>query len=496
MKTITHENGLFPSVGCPLARAIIVAGSLFAHMAMAFVVPPGVGGTNSSPFPPVQMLDSWTFQNSNLVSDTGHAPLSSTNIFWSNLGFGSAPILNSTNPAWLQYNVYESDGTTNLTVDSGTAMLWIAPSWSSANAGGTGPGEYGRLWEAGGYSPDSSLGWWSIYLDDVGDNLYFSAQTNDLSGTVTTYFSYPISWTSDYWHHVAVTYSTNGTALYLDGVLVTNGPAMTVYPGPDVLANGFWMGSDSNGVYQAGGMIAGAATYNGPMSSWELGMNYNIQALTLLMNPRNKVYLGLTNAASTPTWTNGYEAITGAGSVQWVGTAPNCANSTDMTPVWFTNVMAKATNGVTSLTFTVQGGVPTNYDVFATVYLSAALTNDNWVWLGQVQPCNTYTVQIPTTSAFLILGTPQSSCGCGLTDAYLSLVAKESPDGPNFDSYGVPYAWYAQNGLVPITAGLATQDPDLDGLLNYQEYLYGTRPNVSEGFSVWVGSVNGTTVIP
>jgi len=300
MKTIMHENGLFPSVGCPLARAIIVAGSLFAHMAMAFVVPPGVGGTNSSPFPPVQMLDSWTFQNSNLVSDTGHAPLSSTNIFWSNLGFGSAPILNSTNPAWLQYNVYESDGTTNLTVDSGTAMLWIAPSWSSANAGGTGPGEYGRLWEAGGYSPDSSLGWWSIYLDDVGDNLYFSAQTNDLSGTVTTYFSYPISWTSDYWHHVAVTYSTNGTALYLDGVLVTNGPAMTVYPGPDVLANGFWIGSDSNGVYQAGGMIAGAATYNGPMSSWELGMNYNIQALTLLMNPRNKVYLGLTNAASTP----------------------------------------------------------------------------------------------------------------------------------------------------------------------------------------------------
>jgi len=167
-----------------------------------------------------------------------------------------------------------------------------------------------------------------------------------------------------------------------------------------------------------------------------------------------------------------------------------------MTPVWFTNVMAKATNGVTSLTFTVQGGVPTNYDVFATVYLSAALTNDNWVWLGQVQPCNTYTVQIPTTSAFLILGTPQSSCGCGLTDAYLSLVAKESPDGPNFDSYGVPYAWYAQNGLVPITAGLATQDPDLDGLLNYQEYFYGTRPKVSEGFSVWVGSVNGTTVIP
>jgi hypothetical protein len=83
-----------------------------------------------------------------------------------------------------------------------------------------------------------------------------------------------------------------------------------------------------------------------------------------------------------------------------------------------------------------------------------------------------------------------------MTDAYLSLVAKVSPDGPQTDSYGVPYAWYAENGLVPITAGLATQDLDADGLLNYQEYFYGTRPNVSEGFSIWIAAINGTSIIP
>jgi hypothetical protein len=49
-------------------------------------------------------------------------------------------------PAWLQFNVVENDGTTNLTVDSGTVTFWFAPgNWSSTNAGGTGPGEYGRL---------------------------------------------------------------------------------------------------------------------------------------------------------------------------------------------------------------------------------------------------------------------------------------------------------------------------------------------------------------
>src|SRR5271163_1883184 len=49
-------------------------------------------------------------------------------------------IVDSTNAAWLQYNVCESDGTTNLTVNTGSVTLWFAPSWSSTNAGGSGPG--------------------------------------------------------------------------------------------------------------------------------------------------------------------------------------------------------------------------------------------------------------------------------------------------------------------------------------------------------------------
>jgi len=40
-----------------------------------------------------------------------------------------------------------------------------------------------------------------------------------------------------------------------------------------------------------------------------------------------------------------------------------------------------------------------------------------------------------------------------------------------------------QNNINPLASGVATQDPDQDGLLNYQEYLYGTNPNVSEGFA-------------
>ena len=172
-------------------------------------------------------------------------PFRSPTSIFAILATAASLVVDTNVPAWLQYNVYENDGTTNLTVDSGTVTFWFAPSsWSSTNAGGTGPGEYGRLFEVGSYTPDSSYGWWSIYVDDGGNNIYFSAQTNDLSSSLTTYLSAPISWTTNYFHFVALTYSATNTALYLDGVLATNGPGVTVYPGPDVLTNGFYIGSD------------------------------------------------------------------------------------------------------------------------------------------------------------------------------------------------------------------------------------------------------------
>jgi len=261
---ITRGENVFPrTVNYVLARALIVAGFLLGVGSGLAQSPPGGGGG-----PTYTPLDSWSFHdNTNWTSDLGYPALSFTNLGYSYLGDGASLVVNSNNPAWLQYFVVEKNGSTNFSPSEGTVMFWFAPSWSGTNSGGTGPGEYGRLFEVGAYTTNSSFGWWSLYVDPAGANIYFTAQTNDLSGTVTTYLSAAIAWTTNYFHFVTLTYSATNTTLYLDGVLATNGPPLTVYPGPDALANGFFIGSDSNGLNQAQGMFNSLVTYGVPLDA-------------------------------------------------------------------------------------------------------------------------------------------------------------------------------------------------------------------------------------
>src|SRR5205814_97010 len=92
-------------------------------------------------------LDFWGFSDTNWLSHSGHGPVSFTNLMnVPYLGDGNALLLDSTNAAWLQYNITEG-GTNRLTVDQGSIMLWFASSWSGTNQGGAGPGDWSRIIE-------------------------------------------------------------------------------------------------------------------------------------------------------------------------------------------------------------------------------------------------------------------------------------------------------------------------------------------------------------
>lgn len=456
-------------------------------MLHAQIPPGGGGGTNSPSYTP---LESWYFEDTNTWQNAfGFNPVTFANLSSSPLGDGQAVVVDSSNQAFLQYNVYEADGTTNLAVDQGTVLFWYAPNWAGTNNDldyliGSGPGEWGRLLEVGAYTTNSDYGWWSLYTDDVGANLYFSSQTNDNSGNVYT-ISTPIEWATNRWHFIALTYSSTNVSLYLDGQLTTNDPAgLTIWPGTDVLSNGFYLGSNSNGVLQAHGMFDDLRTYNVAMDSGTINGHFNREQGGYYMNPANKGNSLIRSAASQISYEPFYNYFSGTGVVQWVSSSGSCITSTN---VWLTNVVATAAgNGKMNITFTVAGGLDnTPYDVLANSVLAPPKATNQlaWAWEGQVFHCNTYTLpNLPSSIGFVVLGTPTDTDGDGLTDAYENYVSHTDANSYSSDGTGMSDGWeiyyFGHTGIDP------NADPDGDGLTNYQEYMGGTNPLVPDNYNI------------
>jgi len=210
--------------------------------------------------PPWRWLNTWTFNDTNLLSTAGYPPRNSFGLYSVGSFSGNAVWVRG-NTALLQYNEIEANGVTNITCDAGSLEFWFRPDWSSADSGGSGPGVVARLLELGAYTDDSSYGWWSLYLDSGGTNIYFAAQTN---GSGATYLSAPISWSSNWWHILSLDYSPSNSALYIDGEVAATGTGISVWPGPSARTNGFALGSDLSGTNVAQGTFENLRTWGDP----------------------------------------------------------------------------------------------------------------------------------------------------------------------------------------------------------------------------------------
>ena len=463
----------FRRVGLPalICAVLLAAGGLYGQEL------PG-GLTNAIPNP---LLTTWSFSDTtNWTSDSGYPPLSFENIAGSPLGNGTSVLVDSPSPAWLQFNIVESNGATNLPVDEGAVILWFAPNWSSVSQGGTGPGDWARLLEVG---DTNGAGWWSLYLDPDGDYLYFSAQTN--GGIATTYLSVPVSWTTNYWHGIALSYSATNTSLSLDGALATDGPGLSTYPGPEVLTNGFFIGSDSSGNSQAHGVFDDIETYGMPANSGTVAVNYLTELLLDLVNPLNTANR-IPSAPFTPS-TNAANVVAGLGFMQDLGSSGSGVTSSN---VWLTGMSCTpSANGGMTIRFSIAGG--TNgalYDVFATGALVSPIANGVWAWMGQGATGHTYQItnKLSGGGVFFMLGTPKDTDGDLLTDAFEMLYLHSNPQKADTDGDGVsdsveflggsdPTNPYSKNGVPD-----GYQDYDGDGLANLMEAAFGCNPLTAE----------------
>ena len=396
-------------------------------------------------------LDSWSFSDTNnWLSWRSNAPISFTNLAVSRLGKGNAVVLDSPDDAWLQYRIKESDGATNLALSLGTLLFWFAPNWTSTNLGGAGPQDWSPLLSVGSYTTNASYGWWSLYVDPDGANLYFSSQTNN--GTEATYIAAPIAWQTGRWHLIALTYSSTNCALYLDGAVLTNGPGVSCWPGPDVLTNGFFIGSDGSGKGQAHGMFDDMETYNYQVAPDTIAEIFSYDSMIYYGCPMNVA--NFSSAPSVPTCAPTFVAISGSGFLSPLGT--NTSGCLTSSRVWLTNAFTTSSNGAMNLTFTIAGGsngVP--YDVFVNSLMGwTNVALYPWGWMGQGYRCVTYTLtNLKSTAVFLRLGSPQDTDGDGLTDAFERLVSSTNP---------------------------AVRDSDGDGLDDSFEWLQAMNPNLNE----------------
>jgi hypothetical protein len=427
------RRGAFWPGGVVFMLALFSAARLLAQVGLP---------TNS-----IGWLDYWPFSDTkNWTTELGYAPISFTNLSVSDWGDGMALLMDSPDPAWLQYAVTESDGTTNITTTTGSWMFWFMPNWAGANTNGTGPGVAGRLIEVGASNSAASYGWFSLYLDSPGTNITFSAQTNN--GTTTNYLSSSICWTSNRWHFIVLTFSPTNSDLYIDTVLAASGPGVTIRPPADVLSNGFYLLSDETGELQAQGAMDDFVTYNVVLDTNTITQTYKALEIYYLLNPLNPSSWASPNfspAPSSPVAGSSFQAISGPGDLECVGT--NVATvGTNMWNVWFTNVavtvgtnlapvlasngaVVYVTNPLVNLTFSIAGGSNgVYYDVFATPALTMPPSNGVWSWMGQGVAGSRFTIANLTNGAvFLLLGTPYDPDGDGLTVAYERLVSHSNP---------------------------------------------------------------------
>jgi len=277
----------------------------------------------------------WPFADTNAwTGSAGQAPLMFTNIVGIPSWATNAMLMDIPAPAFLNYRDVETNGNLNIGLRSGTVRLWFSPDWSSANEGGGGPGNSGRLIELGNNAPDfitnswvvySTNSWWALCVSPDGNQLAFGCTSNGLGGINLTV---PISWASGDWHQVVLTYTSSNSLLYVDGQLQASGTGSINFLNGGQDVTGFRIGSDVDGANQAGGVFDELEIFNYPLSAASIWNEYtNCLAFppAIIQQPANQtIYLDGTDiTAILYAWVWSFSPVT----YQWQHDGTNIFNS-------------------------------------------------------------------------------------------------------------------------------------------------------------------------
>jgi hypothetical protein len=467
------------------------------------------------------LVSSMLPQSGGLTTSLGYLPsIGDTVLMWNGSNYNSYIYTNSAGGGtnyWFPSEPVLSLGQAAFIVPA-TNNTW------QVNFGQSPVGSGGRFIEVGSQtSPD----WWALMLDLNGDFISLVTQTN---GMQMNNLSAPINWTSNTWHQVAITYSTNSSALYIDGSLAANGLGTVYWPRPSIRANGFNIGGSASGMNQARGVFDELQTFNYPLDAQTIWSNYVNSGYPLIIQSPTNVAVSEGNPASfkvtalgtslTYQWQHNGVSMPGQTASTF---SLNSAQTNDAGT--YTVVVA---NGVKSanasaglLVLHVQRQPPAGYQVFTLfgptsgdfkydIYIRPSLSGSvNWRLFYRGDWGQT-TLQCPNPTAqfsFFVAGSALDSDGDGLSDGYEKWVSQTDWAATSSDTHptdtdgdGMPDGWEAMWGTYP-TVPDATVSYDNDPRSNLVKYKngidpwpYNTNP-YSPRPIVSVSQVNGAFVI-
>lgn len=200
---------------------------------------------------PERVLGYWRFDDTNLVSLASSSGFQHNVVLVEGWSGYALSMEGRTSRLFALPTVAES-GKTNLSATVGTIRFWFRPSWSSSSVDGKGPKQAGRLLEMGAWGRNSAVAWWALQFDGTGDSLALVAQSG---GECASILSVPIQWTAGEWHQIALSYSSSGSWLFLDGQMAAQGQAVALVPLDSTPGTpGFCVGSDVRGGNLAQGL--------------------------------------------------------------------------------------------------------------------------------------------------------------------------------------------------------------------------------------------------
>ncbi len=208
------------------------------------------------------LLARWHFDTTNWPGAQGQLPLTNTNLqLVTGVSSNALHITNYT--SMLRYKLVESNGNTNLDMQNGTVRFWFKPNWSSLDQGGKGPGsDFAQLVAV---DPTTS-GWWGFYLGP--DGISFTFEIAGPGGHGFPILA-PVSFLSNQWYQIAVTYSPSISVLYINGKMAATGDGVFAMPSFDrfTVGNSHW-GDFANGALDE------LETYDHPLSASEIDSDF------------------------------------------------------------------------------------------------------------------------------------------------------------------------------------------------------------------------------